>query len=511
MSAITGLFQHMPAHVLDYAIYGCIAVVAFIGIIKCLIPLWGTTHSLRVAIRKLQDEAGTSPERPVWQESRFLGRRLKGCWLRFLQNAEQLDRRGLPCNVEDYVNDDTVTHGPGNATLAELIPSLLTSLGILGTFVGMTQGLSGLNVTTTESMMNGIQNLLNGMQFAFGTSVAGVACSLAFNMLNRILQGSSYRAIDDFVESFTSLAMQRPLDNDVQLICQNQDRNHMLNNVSDSMLVKVPAAMENAVRNAMVPVTRSMDHFLVGATTAQIDGIQRIVGQFITEMNHSLDGQFLALGRTMNELNQSQRVSVQRLQESLEATGGMLGEVTSMQKMTDQVLGQFRQYIQELEHARKRDETFEQRTAEIMQRIAGLSDEQSRLLNTISAAQEKLSRSIQSFSKDQEAALGHISTMEKQSSSQIQEAGSAFSASSRELSRSYQQFVDTVVSGLSTSLGMFEKTMNEVTQSFSEQIGRFEHAETNAFPLEQIGTMQNMLHHIETILADMAVKSAKEE
>ena len=78
-----------------------------------------------------------------------MGRRLKGCWLRFLQNAEQLDCRGLPCNVEDYINDDTVTHGPGNATLAELIPSLLTSLGILGTFMGMTSGLSGLDPSTS--------------------------------------------------------------------------------------------------------------------------------------------------------------------------------------------------------------------------------------------------------------------------------------------------------------------------------------------------------------------------
>ena len=111
-----------------------------------------------------------------------MGKRLKGSWLRFLQNAQQLDRRGLPCNVEDYINDDTVTHGPGNAQLAELIPSLLTSLGILGTFIGMTQGLAGLRTSSTEEMMNGIQTLIAGMRFAFGTSVAGVSCSLIFNI-----------------------------------------------------------------------------------------------------------------------------------------------------------------------------------------------------------------------------------------------------------------------------------------------------------------------------------------
>lgn len=73
------------------------------------------------------------------------------------------------------------------------------------------------------------------MQFAFGTSVAGVSCSICFNIINRILQGSSYRAIDDFVSNFTSLAMSRPLDNDVQLICQNQDSNHMLSTLTDTL------------------------------------------------------------------------------------------------------------------------------------------------------------------------------------------------------------------------------------------------------------------------------------
>ena len=130
LSKVTAILPDLA----DYLVYGAIAVVTLIGVFKCLFPLWNTTGALRKAIRRLQEDAGKKTEKPVWQESRFVGRRLRNSWLRFLQNAEQLDRRGLPTNVEDYINDDTVTHGPGNAGLAELIPNLLTSLGILGTF-----------------------------------------------------------------------------------------------------------------------------------------------------------------------------------------------------------------------------------------------------------------------------------------------------------------------------------------------------------------------------------------
>ena len=126
----------------DYAVYTAIAVVTLIGVFKCLFPLWATSRALRRAIRHLQAQAGVTGEKPIWQEAGFVGKRLRGSWLRFLQNAIQLDRRGLPTNVEDYINDDTVTHSHGNAGLAELIPNLLTSLGILGTFMGLSRGLS---------------------------------------------------------------------------------------------------------------------------------------------------------------------------------------------------------------------------------------------------------------------------------------------------------------------------------------------------------------------------------
>ena len=126
-----------------------------------------------------------------------MGRRLRCFWLRFLQNAEQLDRRGLPTNVEDYINDDTAIHGPGNATLAELIPNLLTSLGILGTFMGLSSGLATLDFADSARLIEGIPTLLSGMKFAFYTSVAGISCSLIFNMLNRISQGSGFRAVDE--------------------------------------------------------------------------------------------------------------------------------------------------------------------------------------------------------------------------------------------------------------------------------------------------------------------------
>ncbi len=376
----------------DYLIYGAIAIVTLIGFFKCLFPLWGTSASLHRAIHKLQtgSASATKDGSPVWQDASFLGKRLQGSWLRFLQNAEQLDRRGLPTNVEDYINDDTVTHSHGNATLAELIPNLLTSLGILGTFMGLSRGLSSLNFSNAAELIEGIPTLLAGMRFAFGTSVAGVSCSIIFNMINRISQGSSYRAIDNFVSSFTQLVMNRPLDNDVQLICQNQDRNHMLQGINDTLVDRLAKNVGLAVTQAMDPVSVSMDRFIVAATRNQIDGVNRIVGRFLEEMNRSLSSQLTDLGKTMDAVSNNQIFAAREAEATLHSAGGIVQDAKELRSLTDHLLTRFDAYMAELQETRKRDESFEKRSSMLLQRMDQENRELARLLNDLSKRVEAM-------------------------------------------------------------------------------------------------------------------------
>ncbi len=406
LSKVTAILPNLA----DYVVYGAIAVVTLIGLFKCLIPLWRTTASLRLAISRLQQNAGKQLDKPVWQEARFVGRRLKGSWLRFLQNAEQLDRRGLPTNVEDYINDDTVTHGPGNAGLAELIPNLLTSLGILGTFMGLSRGLSSLNFADSAQLIQGIPDLLSGMRFAFGTSVAGISCSLVFNMLNRISQGSSYRAIDDFVTSFTQLAMSRPLDNDVQLICQNQDRNFMLQGINDTLVDRLAENVSRSISRVMTPVSDSMDRFIVGATRNQIDGVNQIVSRFLTEMDRSMGGQFSSLAQSMNTLEHNQRRAAQATGENLSAAEGIIRNAKSLQEITSRALDKFDTYMSQLNTVRERDENFERRTADLLNDMRKESKDMASLISGLTNKVKTLPE-MDSSGDTPEKTLGEIQSI----------------------------------------------------------------------------------------------------
>ena len=159
---MTDILGSITANLTDFCIYFAIALVALIGIFKCVLPVSRVARRLRRGIHLL--ETATGEGRPVWQDVLFLGKEIQGPWRRFLVNAEQLDARGLNCNVEDYINDETVIYSVGHAQLADVIPSLLTSLGILGTFIGLMRGLSGLDMSDAAKTMDSIPQMIGGMK-----------------------------------------------------------------------------------------------------------------------------------------------------------------------------------------------------------------------------------------------------------------------------------------------------------------------------------------------------------
>lgn len=344
------LLSLLGTNLVDFLVYGAIALVVLVGVCKCIYPVFRNGSLLNRAVAKLEKTAGNN-QRPSWREPRFLGRALRNEWQKFLLNAGQLDVHGMPCDIEDYINEDSVIDKPGHSQLAELIPSLLTSLGILGTFIGLMEGLTSVNFSDAQGTMDSIPLLLTGMRFAFATSVAGITCSLLFNMFYRMSVGRACRALDSFDEAFYELAMPRPLSPEVQLICQKQDEEERLARIAEAVGNRVASSLEMAVSRAMDPLTKSLDTFIQGATQEQVEGVRRIVGQFVSQMNAQLSGQMTTLGHTMEMVSQGQLQTQKNLQNTLNAAQAMAADAQAMQVASAQMAQALQSWAEELKNS----------------------------------------------------------------------------------------------------------------------------------------------------------------
>lgn len=79
---------------------------------------------------------------------------------------------------ETYFNDMNTL--PVQSFL-KIIPGTFIGFGILGTFIGFADGLSSINIADSESLLSGVQVLLNGLKSAFNTSIVGVLASMFLN------------------------------------------------------------------------------------------------------------------------------------------------------------------------------------------------------------------------------------------------------------------------------------------------------------------------------------------
>ena len=251
----------------DMVIYAAIVLVAATALARCTMPLSRVAARLRRAARTIVTESKQNKEKKSWNDMHFLGDSLSATWADFLQNAEMRDAHGETCDVTQYINEDTVIYALGRTGFAGLAPGVMTSLGILGTFLGLVMGLSGLSLTgaDTEVVLTAMDQLIRGMSTAFLTSIVGVCGSLLFNLLNNRATDKCQKAIDRFCEVFSLYAMPKPVSEDTAMLALQQEQTAYIRQAVEDMSQKMAVQMEQSIMRAMLPVQRSMDNFILAA------------------------------------------------------------------------------------------------------------------------------------------------------------------------------------------------------------------------------------------------------
>ena len=471
---MTEILNQLAAYLSDVLIYGAIAVITTVGFVKCILPSRRCARILRRAVHKLEVMTIREGTAPVWQDPLFLGRGMQTAWRRFLVNAEQLDSRGINCDVEDYINDDTVIYAHSHTQLGDVLPGILTSLGILGTFIGLVRGLGALDLSNADSTMAGISDMISGMQFAFGTSIAGCACSLAFNIFNRAGIGAAQNAMDDFYEAFTEFVMQRPLSDNVQAICQQEDRAAFLRHAVNELGVRMTEGVNEAVSRGMAPVTQSVSQYIAAETQAQLEGLDHIVNGFITRMNGALDGQFSRLGQTLSAINQNQRLDQEALNSSLDAAMNILGSMQEMSGVMQGIAARFEGYAQELTDAREDQQSFTEQTQHLLSSMHAAAQEQSDYVRALQAGHDRLQSSMQEYAQWSGRVLEAVHQQSGDTSAAAQQVSDAMRDSSRQLSENYSRFIEGVSAGMSRSVGLFEENMHGMVTLLDEKLGNIE-------------------------------------
>ena len=381
----------------DMVIYAAIVIVAATALLRCTLPLSRIAAKLRRAARTIVTESKQNKEKKSWNDMHFLGDSLSATWADFLQNAEMRDAHGETCDVTQYINEDTVIYALGSTGFAGLAPGVMTSLGILGTFLGLVMGLSGLSLTgaDTEVVLTAMDQLIRGMSTAFLTSIAGVCGSLLFNLLNNRATDKCQKAIDRFCEVFSLYAMPKPVSEDTAMLALQQEQTAYIRQAVEDMSQKMAVQMEQSIMRAMLPVQRSMDNFILAATQAQVEGVDRIAQVFVQRMNVALGNEFDHLRQVLADTGAEQQKTQQELRAATEAIGQMTQDVVNMHQLSQGVLEHFRAYVADMDASRAQVDDTNRKTIELLEAMGKTSGQQALYLAKLQEYQAALTAASQ--------------------------------------------------------------------------------------------------------------------
>jgi len=173
--------------------------------------------------------------------------------------ASKLDRHELVVKTSqsphNFFNEESIIERHIDLRRLESASTTLTSIGILGTFTGLTVGIAGLsyNLASFESanLTIALTMLLKGASLAFITSVAGMLLAIIFSSIEKHCLRKAKEQIVKFVDKLErSLLLTTSEHGHRDALTELKNHTRLLENFSNELATAIGNAVSGAVSTA---------------------------------------------------------------------------------------------------------------------------------------------------------------------------------------------------------------------------------------------------------------------
>ena len=208
--------------------------------------------------------------------------------------------------IEDYLNDDELDNHI-HKRLLEMIPDIFTSLGILGTFVGLVWGLKNFEPNNYEAMTSSVSALVDGIKVAFLTSIYGIAFSIIYTYGMKTNYSFMSESLQAFLEKFHSCVMPTAENESRNLLVASQkNQTAAMEKMAEQFSVQMAESFEKVITPTFVKMNDSLDMLATSVLRCQKDAVKDILDVFLKEMHDSFHLQFHDFNEALEQMKKVQ-------------------------------------------------------------------------------------------------------------------------------------------------------------------------------------------------------------
>ena len=392
---------------------------------------------------------------------------------KFKELWERYERRSKDKNederiqVEPFFGFDIMIHHMGYRSLLDLMPGLHISIGVLGTFVGLSAGLSMLEIDGgSEVLSEGVSGLISGMEVAFYTSVFGVALSLIWTFIDKtIIQGKLEDEIDWHAEKLDYL-----LNTDDEELFLNR-----LEKVTKSQADHMKTLLTDAFESAMKPVVQSFQQSNQGIK----DSFSQMNDQFST-LHTSIDSQSKILEEQLKlTKSNGQDISEQIVNQVTGGTQESIGQfsdlLTQSTRIQSDMMNSLSSVMQGFEQSKEQQEKMVHVTENLftnvqktMGELGGMTSqytEASTHMASLSGTMDQLQRlTIEQLPMQQEAIKSNTQLAEK-----YETITASMSDFNEKVQGEYKRFFEDMATASQTMSSSVERLVTRFEASYKAQ------------------------------------------
>jgi hypothetical protein len=286
--------------------------------------------------------------------------------------------------AETFFNPQAIVDNKLRTEFFKHLPGICTGLGIIGTFLGLIQGLSAFKVSeNAQEVRMSIDALLHGVFEAFLVSAAAIAIAMAITLIEKFLISSLYRRTEAVAHRLDGM-FEAGADSEYleRLVRSSEESASQAKILKDALVADLKEILsdltQQQIQASRAGSTQIADSLRTSFTEplAQIaNAVQQVSqdqGQAVTRLltdvlaNFSQQIQDLFSGQ-INGINQLQRQAI----ESLQTTVTKLDQMTSRidvagQRATEAMATKMREAIDAME---SRLATINQRSTELVEQM----------------------------------------------------------------------------------------------------------------------------------------------
>lgn len=379
-----------------------------------------------------------------------------------------LSENGYKCRIDDYINRDIID-SVIERNIMNLVAGVMTGLGILGTFIGLSFGLQNFSTGTADEISESIAPLMDGIKVAFHTSIYGMVFSLCFNYVYKIKLDGANRAMDNFIETYMKYVMPDTQNDSMNMLLMYQkmqadNMSGMADTIGEQIALKISETMSPHFER----MNETISNFANVASQSQIEGIGTLVDKFVSEMNQSLGDNFKELGMIIEETCDWQKQNRTYMQEILEKISDMIYNIQEINDLSQRTVENLADYVEKIEKLQSIiNENFMSVNLQ-MDANTQIIEKQQEYISTLVEYEKNISESSRQFTKDMVAQIETLQRMESEIASSTRENIDAIAKKSEECSNAIataaKQQIQDILNLSNSATGDMDRATQELAK-----------------------------------------------